>query len=158
MLRSNQEEKKFAAIRAHEELLESGHNETNVTVPVVDTITNVSIFSGIIGAVFLFGLLRALLFFKVAINASQILHNRMFARILRTPISFFDTNPVGKCRSAEKRKTSLNCQTIGFWLMYRGEPLWMRQAWQLEPQVGTEPPCLCECVAMLSPTDLLWFC
>ena len=77
-------------------LRESGLNITNVTIPFVDSHFNVGIFSAIIGAVFLFGLLRALMFFKVAVDASQMLHNKMFASILRAQIGFFDTNPVGK--------------------------------------------------------------
>ena len=49
---------------------------TNVTIPFVDTRVNVGIFSAIIGSVFLFGLLRALMFFKVTVDASQHLHNQ----------------------------------------------------------------------------------
>ena len=76
------------------------HN-TNLTldIPDVDSYTNLYIFSGIVGSVFLFGLFRALLFFKIAIDASQNLHNRMFTSILRAPVVFFDANPVGKCMS-----------------------------------------------------------
>ena len=78
-------------------LREAGNNVTNVTIPYVDSHFNVGIFSAIIGGVFVFGLLRALMFFKVAVDASQRLHNTMFASILRSKIGFFDTNPVGKC-------------------------------------------------------------
>ncbi|KAL5005221.1 hypothetical protein ScPMuIL_018677 [Solemya velum] len=93
---SNEEEARHAAIEEDSRLHLIGYNLTNVTIPTVDTYTNVYIFSGIIGGVFVFGLLRALMFFKVAVDASQTLHNRMFSRILRTPITFFDTNPVGR--------------------------------------------------------------
>ena len=94
--RSNQEENKHAAIERDIGLRLQGYNVTNVTIPVVDTHENVYIFTGIIVAVFLFGLLRALMFFKVAVDASMNMHNKMFTSILRSPISFFDTNPVGK--------------------------------------------------------------
>lgn len=30
------------------------------------------------------------------VRASQVLHNRMFSHVLRAPIHFFDTNPIGK--------------------------------------------------------------
>ena len=40
-------------------------------------------------------LLRGGLLYMVCNNASRVLHNRMFAAILRTPILFFDTNPSG---------------------------------------------------------------
>ena len=41
-------------------------------------------------------LTRTVTFFFVCVNASRILHNRMFACILRAPILFFDTNPIGR--------------------------------------------------------------
>lgn len=100
--RSNQEEARYAAITRdnairNEYLLRNETlNSTNITIPEVDTGFNVAVFSGIIGSVFLFGLLRALMFFKVAVDASQSLHNTMFASILRSHIGFFDTNPVGE--------------------------------------------------------------
>uniref|UniRef100_A0A8C9SPU2 Multidrug resistance-associated protein 4 n=1 Tax=Scleropages formosus TaxID=113540 RepID=A0A8C9SPU2_SCLFO len=37
-----------------------------------------------------------LLFFNVLVNSAQTLHNRMFTSILRTPVRFFDINPVGR--------------------------------------------------------------
>ncbi|XP_055867950.1 ATP-binding cassette sub-family C member 4-like isoform X5 [Biomphalaria glabrata] len=106
---SNQEEVKYAAIEKHRQFLEinnltdsfnvsdfSGNFSSNITIPYVDSHFNIYVFTGIILAVFLFGLARALLFFKIAVDASQTLHNMMFARILRSPISFFDSNPVGR--------------------------------------------------------------
>ena len=65
-------------------------------IPEVDTDYNIAVFSGIIACVFLFGILRALMFFKVTVDASQALHNLMFSSILRSHLGFFDTNPVGK--------------------------------------------------------------
>ena len=94
--RSNAEEERIAATETHQSLLSQGYNHTNVTIPYVDSYRNIYIFTGIIAAVFIFGMVRALLFFKVAVDASQKLHNSMFARILRCPISFFDINPVGQ--------------------------------------------------------------
>ncbi|XP_041354291.1 ATP-binding cassette sub-family C member 4-like [Gigantopelta aegis] len=122
---SNQEEARVAKIKEYEAAGWTGFNNTyigaynpstntstptvstnfsvdlhnsNITIdiPVVDSNTNLYIFSGIVGSVFLFGLLRALLFFKIAIDASQKLHNRMFTNILRAPVVFFDANPVGR--------------------------------------------------------------
>ncbi|XP_067669590.1 ATP-binding cassette sub-family C member 4-like isoform X2 [Haliotis asinina] len=92
---SNEEEIRYAATsRFNEEM--TLFNSSNITVPEVDTNVNIYIFTGIVVSVFLFGLLRALLFFKIAVDASQTLHNRMFSKILRAPISFFDNNPVGR--------------------------------------------------------------
>ncbi|XP_069104134.1 ATP-binding cassette sub-family C member 4-like isoform X2 [Argopecten irradians] len=93
---SNQEENRHYMIQQDLALRDLGHNITNITIPYVDTHQNIYIFSGIIGAVFLFGILRALMFFKVAVDASMNLHNSMFNRLLRVPIMFFDTNPVGR--------------------------------------------------------------
>ncbi|KAK7478989.1 hypothetical protein BaRGS_00029750 [Batillaria attramentaria] len=93
---SNAEEERVAAMEEHAQYLSQGYNETNVTIPYVDSHRNIYIFTGIIAGVFIFGMVRALLFFKVAVDASQKLHNTMFTRILRSPIGFFDTNPVGR--------------------------------------------------------------
>ena len=54
------------------------------------------IYSCAIGSMLLLGFLRALLFFKVAFDASQALHDKMFVSLLRARMRFFDTNPVGK--------------------------------------------------------------
>ena len=106
--RSNQVETKYAALNEYNQFLQY-HNTTNVTsvsntralptVPDVDSQFNICVLAAIIAAVFVFGLARALLFFKIAIDAARNLHNRMFSRVLRANISFFDSNPVGECRN-----------------------------------------------------------
>ncbi|KAL8559263.1 hypothetical protein ACOMHN_040387 [Nucella lapillus] len=93
---STAEENRHAAIKQHQDLLSQGHNRTNITIPVVDGTRNIYIYTAIIASVFVFGMLRALLFFKVTVDASQSLHHHMFASILRCPVGFFDTNPVGR--------------------------------------------------------------
>lgn len=45
----------------------------------------------------LLNFVRVVAFYLVSINASRVLHNRMFSTILRIPVLFFDTNPSGKC-------------------------------------------------------------
>ena len=42
-------------------------------------------------------IMRAVLCYLVILAASHSLHNKMLTAILRTPVLFFDTNPVGKC-------------------------------------------------------------
>lgn len=37
-----------------------------------------------------------MLLFNVLVRASQCLHNRMFSAILKTPVRFFDINPIGE--------------------------------------------------------------
>ncbi|KAJ8787262.1 hypothetical protein J1605_005848 [Eschrichtius robustus] len=44
----------------------------------------------------LFGITRSLLIFCVLVNSSQIWHDKMLESILRVPVLFFDTNPIGK--------------------------------------------------------------
>uniref|UniRef100_A0A674F4V2 Multidrug resistance-associated protein 4 n=1 Tax=Salmo trutta TaxID=8032 RepID=A0A674F4V2_SALTR len=51
---------------------------------------------GLTGATIIFGFLRSLVFFNVLVNSAQTLHNRMFTAILRTPVRFFDVNPIGR--------------------------------------------------------------
>ncbi|XP_022093427.1 multidrug resistance-associated protein 4-like [Acanthaster planci] len=41
-------------------------------------------------------LIRSFLFFHLFVTASGALHNQMFAAIIRAPMQFFDTNPVGR--------------------------------------------------------------
>uniref|UniRef100_A0AAQ4Q2Y6 Multidrug resistance-associated protein 4 n=1 Tax=Gasterosteus aculeatus aculeatus TaxID=481459 RepID=A0AAQ4Q2Y6_GASAC len=43
-----------------------------------------------------FGFLRSLVFFNVLVSSAQTLHNSMFNAILRTPVHFFDINPIGR--------------------------------------------------------------
>uniref|UniRef100_A0A8D3DQQ0 Multidrug resistance-associated protein 4 n=1 Tax=Scophthalmus maximus TaxID=52904 RepID=A0A8D3DQQ0_SCOMX len=54
------------------------------------------ISSGLTATSVVFGFLRSLVFFNVLVSSSQTLHNRMFSAILRTPVRFFDINPVGR--------------------------------------------------------------
>lgn len=56
----------------------------------------VCLFSGLTAATVLFGFMRNLILFYVLVRCAQSLHNRMFNSILRTPVHFFDINPIGK--------------------------------------------------------------
>ncbi len=40
-------------------------------------------------------LLRAVVCYALCVNSSRVLHNRMFASVIRVPVLFFDTNPIG---------------------------------------------------------------
>ena len=44
----------------------------------------------------LFGITRSLLIFYIFVNSSQTLHNKILESILRAPILFFNSNPIGK--------------------------------------------------------------
>ncbi|CAG2176224.1 unnamed protein product, partial [Oppiella nova] len=56
----------------------------------------VYVYSGLIGALFVTSLLRAITWFVMCMRASVNLHNSIFTRLLRAPIAVFDNNPVGQ--------------------------------------------------------------
>ena len=72
-----------------------GNITINETVAGVDTSFYVSVYSAVIAGVFIFELIRALLFFRIAVGASKNLHNNMLVRLLKTPMRFFEINPAG---------------------------------------------------------------
>uniref|UniRef100_A0A8C1I0L0 Cystic fibrosis transmembrane conductance regulator n=1 Tax=Cyprinus carpio carpio TaxID=630221 RepID=A0A8C1I0L0_CYPCA len=75
-------------------------NFTNVDMLHVSTIGNgdlcILCSSGLTGATIIFGFMRGLIMFNVLVNSTETLHNRMFNSILRTPVHFFDVNPIGR--------------------------------------------------------------
>ncbi len=54
------------------------------------------VYASVVYSAFIIHFIRGVLFYIVCINASRILHNKMFSNILRTPVNFFDTNTSGK--------------------------------------------------------------
>ncbi|XP_041834872.1 ATP-binding cassette sub-family C member 4-like [Melanotaenia boesemani] len=54
------------------------------------------VYGGLTAATILFGFVRNILLFQVLVRCAQVLHNRMFNSILRTPVRFFDINPIGR--------------------------------------------------------------
>ncbi|KAF8767898.1 Multidrug resistance-associated protein 4 like [Argiope bruennichi] len=61
----------------------------------VNTPYHLSVYAGLVLIVFLLSLLRTTCFFHMCMKASRNLHNKMFRCVLRSPVSFFDSNPVG---------------------------------------------------------------
>ena len=61
------------------------------------------IYAAITVASIILNFIRSALFYLVCVNASRVLHNRMFGAIIRAPVRFFDTNPSGE----SDQKTSL---------------------------------------------------
>ncbi|XP_061548514.1 ATP-binding cassette sub-family C member 4-like isoform X2 [Phycodurus eques] len=55
-----------------------------------------SVYAGLTGASVVFGFVRSLVFFNVLVSSAQSLHNRMFDALLRTPVHFFQINPIGR--------------------------------------------------------------
>ena len=56
----------------------------------------IGIYAGTTAAAILINFARTIAFYFVCVNASRVLHNRMFAAVLRAPVLFFDTNPIGE--------------------------------------------------------------
>uniref|UniRef100_A0A671RW81 Multidrug resistance-associated protein 4 n=1 Tax=Sinocyclocheilus anshuiensis TaxID=1608454 RepID=A0A671RW81_9TELE len=54
------------------------------------------IYAGLTGATVIFSFMRFLIMFNALVNSAETLHNRMFNSILRTPVRFFDINPIGR--------------------------------------------------------------
>ena len=46
--------------------------------------------------------IRSITFFVLTAEASKTLHNKMFYKILRSPMRFFERTPIGKLRVCEK--------------------------------------------------------
>ncbi|GFR25464.1 hypothetical protein TNCT_434851, partial [Trichonephila clavata] len=63
---------------------------------IVNTPFNLSVYAILVLIVFILSLLRTTTFFQMCMKASRTLHNRMFRCVLRSPVSFFDSNPVGR--------------------------------------------------------------
>ncbi|GFY48387.1 hypothetical protein TNIN_211863 [Trichonephila inaurata madagascariensis] len=63
---------------------------------IVNTPFNLSVYAILVFIVFVLSLLRTTTFFQMCMKASRTLHNKMFRCVLRSPVSFFDSNPVGR--------------------------------------------------------------
>ena len=57
---------------------------------------NLTIYGCLVGASFLFGIIRAYGFLSVSVRCSERLHDKMAWAVLQAPVLFFDSNPVGR--------------------------------------------------------------
>ncbi|XP_078589212.1 ATP-binding cassette sub-family C member 4-like [Branchiostoma floridae x Branchiostoma japonicum] len=71
-------------------------SDEGTAAPTMDTNFYLYVFTGVTVAVVVLSTVRTLFMFYNCIMASHNLHNTMFHTIIRTPILFFDTNPVGR--------------------------------------------------------------
>ena len=55
----------------------------------------IGIYGAILAATVSITVLKGLFAFITCLNSSRNLHNKMFSAILRAPMLFFDTNPIG---------------------------------------------------------------
>ena len=58
--------------------------------------TNLGIYGFLVGAAFIFAIVRAYIFLLTSLRCSERLHDKMVIAILQAPLLFFDTNPVGR--------------------------------------------------------------
>ena len=61
----------------------------------LSTNQRIAIYAGIVSSSIFIVFSRAIFSFLICLAASRHLHNKMFKAILRSPVLFFDTNPVG---------------------------------------------------------------
>ena len=74
-------------------------NDTNTSQHIVCNLTNeqrIGVYGGLTGLVVVLSVGRNMLFFLLILRSSRLFHNKMFGAVLRAPVLFFDTNPVGK--------------------------------------------------------------
>ena len=57
---------------------------------------NLVIYGCLVGAAFVFAMLRAYGFLLVSLRCSERLHDKMVLAIVQAPVLFFDSNPVGR--------------------------------------------------------------
>ena len=93
--RASASEAHHYAVRQQAEATAQGLN-TTVTIPPLDNKRSLSIFAGITFTCFVLGVLRSLGVFHILVSAAKNIHNEMFASIIRCPVLFFDSNPVGQ--------------------------------------------------------------
>ncbi len=58
--------------------------------------TNLTIFACLVGGSFVFCIIRAFVFLLVSLRCSERLHDKMVMAVLKSPVLFFDSNPVGR--------------------------------------------------------------
>ena len=75
--------------------LELAENRSVPSTCYLSTNQRIAIYAGCSIAAVVLSFIRALLFYFICVNASRVLHNRMFASVLRAPVLFFDNNPIG---------------------------------------------------------------
>ena len=59
-------------------------------------IEDLYIYGGLVGGAFLLSVIRAVVLLNALVNSSKHLHNSMLSAVLKAPVLFFDTNPVGR--------------------------------------------------------------
>lgn len=69
--------------------------DSRMVMAVDRQLSDIHIYSTLIGGVVIFSTIRAFHLFITGVNSSENLHNRMLHAITQAPIRFFDINPIG---------------------------------------------------------------
>ncbi|XP_033954587.1 ATP-binding cassette sub-family C member 4-like isoform X2 [Pseudochaenichthys georgianus] len=85
----------FLNSTARDVTLGSGINATR-SEQEADLTFHLGIYAGLTAAAVVFGYMRSLVLFHGLVRSSQTLHNSMFSAVIRTPVRFFDVNPIGR--------------------------------------------------------------
>lgn len=54
------------------------------------------VYGGTLGLILVFGAIKSLVFMKLTLRASSHMHDTVFVKVFRSPMSFFDTTPTGR--------------------------------------------------------------
>ena len=92
--RSQRKEQSHITIRNSSQTVSNGNATVMFSFELEDKYY-ILVYSALVCGVFLFELIRSLVFYWVAIAASQNLHNRMLTSLIGTDIGFFILNPIG---------------------------------------------------------------
>ena len=79
---------------------EGKNGSDSISAVADETMTNFAIYSGLIMGLMVVAILRAFLFFHIAVTAAERAHDTMFQSIIRSTVAFFDVNPVGNALRA----------------------------------------------------------
>ncbi|XP_030265342.1 multidrug resistance-associated protein 4-like [Sparus aurata] len=71
-----------------------------------------SIYAGLTAAAVAFGFARSLVIIHSLVRAAQNLHNSMFNAVIRTPVRFFDVNPIGRVLNRFSKDIGLMDSTL----------------------------------------------
>ena len=68
---------------------------------------DLQVYGLLVGVAFVLSVLRAALFLNALVNSTNRLHDSMLSAVLKAPVKFFDTNPVGRILNRFARDISI---------------------------------------------------
>lgn len=71
-------------------------NDTSVSVDLSSEMSNVITYSALIASLFISAFFRVICLYLICLKCSIKLHETIFSNLLRAPMLFFETNPVGR--------------------------------------------------------------